>query len=156
LKTQRTTNVLRIFAGVLLIIAVFLPLYTVPTSMGGDAQATHSWDLAREDAGVALLVIAFLGPAAVIILSGHRRSGGWSILLLAAELTLLGMSIAVLSKMAESAITLLPILGPWLSVPVTGSMGTGAWLALAADGILFVLWLAQVGSQLRAPSPLPR
>lgn len=154
MQAVRAINILRVLAGILLAVSIFAPLYSVPTSMRGDAQPIYTWDLARENAGSAvLLAVAYLGPAAVIVLCGCHPSRVWSVLLLAAGLILLAISAAILLALADLAFTFLPILGPWLFVPASGSIGAGLWLALAADAVLFILSLALAGSHLRAPSP---
>ena len=68
-------------------------------------------------------------------------------------LKVLAMSASIFFAVADSAFTLLPLFGSWLLVPASGSVGAGTWLALTADGVLLLLLLALLRSQLRAPSP---
>ena len=49
MPAQGTFNKLRILAGVFLIVSLFLPLYTMPTSWSGIIQPIHAWDVGRGD-----------------------------------------------------------------------------------------------------------
>ncbi len=142
-------NKLRMLTGILLVVAVFLPLYAVSTSWGGDTQSNYVWDFVRGDlVGAGLLVLAYAGPALVILLHRCHLSRARSLLLFVTEPFLLVMSAAIVIASASSAITLLPVLGPWLLIPASASMDSGAWLALAADGVLLSLWGASMGWRL--------
>ncbi|UCF78870.1 MAG: hypothetical protein JSW03_00905, partial [Candidatus Eiseniibacteriota bacterium] len=141
-------NGLRIVACALILVAVFLPLYTVPVSWNGGVQATHVWDLVRSEKGSSgLIVLAFFGPLLVVGVHGLRLSGVWRTILILAQLAVLAVSVIMLSAVAHSAFGLLPVFGPWLFIPVSGSTGIGIWLTMAAVGLLLVLWLISAVGQ---------
>lgn len=147
---HETFNRLRILAGVLLIVSLFLPLYVVPTSLSGGYQANYVWDIARGDlAGVFLLMFAFAMPAAIIVLHRVRLPGIASVALMISEPLVLGMSATILLTLASSAFSMLPLFGPWLLMPASSTISAGAWMALSAECVLLLLWAATVGRQLR-------
>ena len=150
MPAQGTFNKLRILAGVLLVVSLFLPLYTTPTSWSGAAQSIHVWDVGRGDpAGSVILALAYIMPAAFIILHRRRLSHAGSVVLMLSEPLILAISAVILLTAVHSAFALLPLFAPWFLIPATATIGPGAWMALAADGMLASLWLAVVGWHIR-------
>lgn len=150
MSTHVTLNRLRLLACVLLIVSLFLPLYTMPVSWSGAVQSNYLWDVGRGDpAGSVILALAYVLPVTLIVLHRRRLSYLGTIVLVLAEPVLLGISAAVLLTVVNSAFALLPLFGPWLVIPVSVTIGPGAWLALLADGMLASLWLVVVGRHAR-------
>jgi hypothetical protein len=159
MEARRIENVLRVIAGILLALAIVLPIYSLPISWTGDTRAVYAWNLSGDDARTGVLfAVAFLGPASVIGAHGLRLSRAGSILFALAQIAVLGVSAMILLAVMHSAFTLLPNLSPWLLVPASGSTGAGLWLALSADVALLLMWSFSLGWRLRgetARTPKP-
>jgi hypothetical protein len=145
MRYSSAAAVVRFTAGMALVVAWFLPLYRVP---GVDGSVTHgyAWRIALEGwADAALLALAFFWPVLPLVLRRRAESGrefrrGAALLL---EPWLAWISAGIIGA-ASVAFGYAGIFPPWLMIPVSSTIGAGALLGLAADGLYLLVWSGEI------------
>jgi len=142
MRSASVIGTLKLLAALLLGVCLLLPFYSLPEADGSKAY-THAWDLVDGDWGTAgLVALAFLWPWLPAALRGRAGKGRRHLVALAAEPVLAIFSIVLIVAIRSSAFSIVPLFGPWLMIPVSGSPAIGSTLGLVADGIYLAAWVA--------------
>jgi hypothetical protein len=143
--TERDPSLVRIgkaAAALLLVVAALLPVYSIEVSPGEGSRVTHVWALMRGDiAAVPPLVIAYLWPWMVFGLARLRSRPVLQLVVQFAEPVLAVVSCIVVlwipQLIFESRVLFFVLI-----TPLTPDPGWGCYLAVAANGLYLVSWLA--------------
>jgi hypothetical protein len=129
--------IVKITAAVLLLLAIFLPLYSVDDSKNG-----YPWQLVADDPVAAIpLAFAFLWPVAVLLVS-RRLSGRTP-----------GLILHVLEPLIAAASSIVILWIPqmifefqlfiFVPVPLPVRAAIGCYMAVTANGLYVVGWLSE-------------
>jgi hypothetical protein len=129
-------------AAVLLALAAALPIYTVPDTSGTSAEYRYTWDFVQGDAtALPVLAIAYLWPVLVFGLMRlrSRRVLQW-VVQFAEPALAVASSIVIL--WIPQLIFETRVLFFILHIPVDATAAWGCFLAVVANGLYLVSWLA--------------
>jgi hypothetical protein len=130
-------------AAVLLAGAVFLPIYTVDFATGEGPESRYVLDLVRDDVAAAVvpLVLTYLWP---LLIFGLARLRSRRLLQLLVQFVEPGLAVAscIVILWIPQLIFETRVLFFVLIAPVTPVAGWGCYLAVAANGLYLVSWLA--------------
>jgi hypothetical protein len=129
-------------AALLLVGALFLPIYSIPGASGGGSESKYAWNMVKDSAAFLIpLGFAYLWPLLVFGLTRFKSKGLLGTLIQFAEPVLLVTSCIVLlwiPQLIFEARTLFFI----FIVLVDPKPEWGCYLAVAANGIYLLSWLA--------------
>jgi hypothetical protein len=136
------TRVAKIGAAVLLGLSVFLPLYRMERWAGDDTVYGYAWRMALDDPATILpLAFAYFWPILTLMLGRGTTRGSISMLNQVAEPLLAAASTVLILWIPQFIFELRPFFVV-LTVPVGARPEWGCYLAVVANGIYFVAWLA--------------
>jgi hypothetical protein len=132
----------KVAASLLLAISLFLPIYSVGGMSPGEARSSYAWDLVREEAGMLIpLALIYLWPLLIVGLSRLPSRGTFQVVLQFTEPVLaVASSIMVLwiPQLIFEAVNFMYV----LILPVGAKAEWGCYLAVAANALYLVSWLA--------------
>jgi hypothetical protein len=134
----------RILAALMLIGAMLFPLYSMEGLHGEPGRSTYVWDLVRDDAAALLpLALVYLWPWPVFGLARFKSRRLLQLLLQFAEPVLAAVSCVIvlwIPQLIFESRTLFFI----LTIPVNPQPEWGCYLAVAANGLYLLSWLAEL------------
>lgn len=131
-------------AALLLLAAVFLPIYSVGGAPGEAARSTYVWQLISDDAAAIVpLAFVYLWPLPILALKRLRSRRLLQVVIQFAEIVLAAASCVIVlwipQLVFESRTLFHFIIGPLDPRPEWG-----CYLAVAANGLYIVSWLADL------------
>jgi hypothetical protein len=142
METMLTWRV-KLEAAGLLFLASLLPLYSFPGRSGGEPTFGYAWPLALEEWGGGLLIVlAFLWPLPLLVLRRQVPGRRMRVALHALEPLMAAASGCLILLVSEAMMEFRQIF--WvLFLPVSADASAGAYMALVANGLFLVAWLAE-------------
>jgi hypothetical protein len=128
-------------AALLLVAAALLPIYSVEGAPGEAAVHTYAWELVLEEPAVLLpLLFAYLWPTLVLGLSRLRSRSGLQVMLQFAEPVLAVVSSIIMLWIPQLILETRIVF--FIPVVIEPTPQWGCYLAVAANGLYMVSWLA--------------
>jgi hypothetical protein len=141
-RESRLVVVGKAAAAALLLLASFLPIYSVPGFQGQEARYEYVWKMAAGNAGALILVaMVFLWPLLIFGLGKLGRNRILRILTQFAEPFLAAGSTVIILWIPQLIFESRTLLF-FLITPVTPRPEWGCYLGVAANGLFLISWLA--------------
>lgn len=129
-------------ATLLLLGAILLPIYSFEGARGEGPRLTYAWNMVRSHAPLLVpLAFAYLWPFLILGLSRLRSSRGLQVALQFAE-PALAVASSIIMLWIPQLIFEARTLFSFFIVPVHATPQWGCYLAVAANGLYIVSWLA--------------
>ena len=136
------TGYIKLAATLLLAVAIFLPVYSIEGLSGSGKQFGTPWLLVRDDAvTIVPLILAYLWPVPILILARRISRPTVQLTLQWLEPFLAVLSSVLILWIPQLIFAMKPLFFV-VMIPVDARPEWGCYLAVAANGLYLVAWLA--------------
>ncbi len=142
MKPGKLLSSFRLFAGVLLVACLLLPLYS-HTAPDGTCVLTYSWMMIADDpAAIPLLGVAYLWPVLILLLLIGTPGTGRRRLAIILEPVLVLLTASLIVVIFNTAFNWQPLFPWWpaFGILVSADPAAGSWLGLSADLLFLLTW----------------
>ncbi len=131
-------------AALLLVAAIFLPIYSVGGAPGEAARPTYAWELIGDDAAAIVpLAFVYLWPLPVLALKRLRSRRLLQVVIQFAEIVLAVTSCVIVLWIPQLLFESRALFH-FIIVPLNPRPEWGCYLAVAANGLYITCWLADL------------